>query len=290
MRVFVTGAGGYLGRELVRRLASGGHEVVTRSLRDRAWEPALHGVEVIAHLAGVKERTADAASLNAMIEANISLTQRLLDAARTVGVARVVFASSYRVYGRHTAHELPCTEDSEARPIDAYGMSKWLAEELVRSSGLSHVILRLTNIFGVGETGLVSRDVVWAMIHSAFHDGVIRVQGHGEQTLDLMPLADAGVLMQHAIERLTTERLMLNAGSGVAITVQALAHMIADIFQELYGSTIAIRHVSGNSSGCSRAVTVERMRQWLGPVPQQQLTDALRRDVMAHERALAAVR
>jgi nucleoside-diphosphate-sugar epimerase len=175
-KVLITGAGGFIGRELrahltqhgvahvaaVRKLApadTGAQECV--ALGDFAaadWDETLSGVDAIVHLAGrahvVRDRGANA---TAFVVANVHVTRRLLAAAARAGVRRVVLASTVKVYGETTRPGRPFRAGDPARPHDAYAHSKAEAENVLwqvcRANGMEGVVLRLPLVYGPGVRG-----------------------------------------------------------------------------------------------------------------------------------------
>ncbi len=141
MRVLVTGAGGFVGRELCPLLAQSGH-VVRAALRapdsavpdgasERAvvgdissrteWRDALADVDAVVHLAARVHVMHDSASnADAYLETNTRGTQRLADACVAAGVTRFVFLSSIKVNGEETDGRA-YTETDLPAPKDAYG-------------------------------------------------------------------------------------------------------------------------------------------------------------------------
>jgi len=166
--VLVTGANGFVGRALCEALAASGRRV-KRALRiaqpgvpdavavgdigaDTDWRSALEGVSSVVHLAArthvLRETAAD--SLAEYRRVNLDGTRRLAQQAGRAGVRRLVFVSSIKVNGEVT--ERPFTEDDAPRPEDAYGVSKWEAEQaLVRvagETGLQVAVLRPPLVYG----------------------------------------------------------------------------------------------------------------------------------------------
>lgn len=156
-RYLLTGAAGFIGSHLSETLLAQGHEVVgvdnfdpfySREVKERniaglrkhpqfrfveadvARDPMpLEGVHAIFHLAakpGVRPSLEDP---GAYMEANVTATARLFDAARRNGVMRIVFGSSSSVYGNATP--APFAEDQPAvSPISPYAASKRAGELL----------------------------------------------------------------------------------------------------------------------------------------------------------------
>ncbi len=181
MRVLVTGATGFVGRALVSVLAGGGHEVIAAARDpeyadfaadhegitvrrvadlgpDTDWRSALEGAEAVAHLAArvhvMNDRAAD--SQVEFRRANVAGTRRLAEAAAEAGVRRLVFVSTVKVHGE-TSGATPIRETDDPRPTDAYGHSKWEAEqaltEIAGASDLEAVILRPPLVYGPGAKG-----------------------------------------------------------------------------------------------------------------------------------------
>jgi len=174
--VLVTGAGGFLGREICRswrhrdiriravvRSHTGAVEDAAEVIpigdlltTDRL-DHALAGVDTVIHLAGrvhePRERPADGAAALAMYRrTNVGGTRRVLEAAAAARVRAFVYISSVKAVGER--NESPWTEDVQAHPEDAYGISKLESEAIVRdmarSEGISAAILRLPLVYGPG--------------------------------------------------------------------------------------------------------------------------------------------
>jgi uronate dehydrogenase len=159
-RVLITGAAGRIGRTLrvglkgrysVLRLldvvpqepAESGEELVTVDLNDRAaTEAAMDGVDMVVHLAAIP----DEAPFDDILTGNVTTTYSVFEAARRVGVRRVVFASSNHVTGFYPRGE-PVGPDDPVRPDSFYGVSKVFGEALGRlyadKYGLEVVCLRI---------------------------------------------------------------------------------------------------------------------------------------------------
>jgi nucleoside-diphosphate-sugar epimerase len=145
MRVFVTGASGFIGRNLCELLLRQGHEVVAlyRKPIDAArsevvlgdldnieiWSDQLATVDCVVHLAGRAHILGDQESdpLEAFRKINRDASIRLAEACLERGVRRFVFISSIGVNGNET-HDKAFTEQTEAAPQAPYAIAKYEAE------------------------------------------------------------------------------------------------------------------------------------------------------------------
>ena len=169
--IVVTGSTGFIGRALCA--AASGYRV-TRAVRapvpgDAAavavgelapgtdWRRALEGAQCVVHLAARTHVLSETARdpLSEYRRVNLEGTLRLAEQAAQMGVRRLVFMSSVKVNGEST--QRPFTERDAPRPEDAYGVSKWEAEQalgrLAGTTGLEVVILRPPLVYGPGVKG-----------------------------------------------------------------------------------------------------------------------------------------
>lgn len=178
MRVLVTGPNGFVGRAVCKTLSGTEHSVrETVRTREQAqhlskespggvmgvgdigpetkWDEAVEGIDAVVHLAARVHIMNDASS-NSVDEyhrVNAEGTRRLAQTAAAAGVRRLIYLSTIKVSGEVT-HTTPFTENDEPHPQDAYALSKFEAEEALRSiaqkTGLDVVILRPPLVYGPG--------------------------------------------------------------------------------------------------------------------------------------------
>jgi nucleoside-diphosphate-sugar epimerase len=165
----VTGASGFIGRVLCRRLIDLGvqvcalqrhaaagpwHDCVCVDLAAAAPAPdMLAGVDTVFHLAGDAHAhdLGDAAARHRAV--SVDGTRRLLEACGE-SVERVVFASSVKAMGERTPAQC-LDEDAPARPQSAYGHARREAEELILASAARRhtAVVRLPLVYGPGVRG-----------------------------------------------------------------------------------------------------------------------------------------
>ena len=130
MKVTVTGSSGFVGSRFLEYNA-GKFTFLRLSLRDYAIDEIdLSNVGAIVHLAG-KAHQMKAIDDNVYFHVNFEMTKAFADKAKKQGVPLFIFVSSVKVYG--DKDDLFVNEDSECKPTDAYGKSKLMAEEYLRS-------------------------------------------------------------------------------------------------------------------------------------------------------------
>lgn len=169
-RVLITGASGFLGQALSRRLRADGYSVTALSrhapadlgepwVQVKRYEdggPLLEGHDCVVHLAARVHVMKDAA-LDPLAEfraVNVDLTLLLAQRAVQAGVRRFIFISSVKVNGEETELDRPFTVDDTPRPQDPYGVSKMEAEQVLQDlaahTGLEVVIIRPPLVYGPG--------------------------------------------------------------------------------------------------------------------------------------------
>jgi nucleoside-diphosphate-sugar epimerase len=179
-RIAVTGAAGLVGRHLLPALTE--HPEVERVVgldvreperRPRAVEfhrvdiagtqlrPLLEGVDVLVHLAGVVDPVPDEAL---MARVNVEGTRRVLDAAASVGVRRIVRVSSATVYGAWPNNPVPLTEAAPLRPnphfspaVQGAEVERLLAAWRDEHPGVTVTTLRAAPVVGPGAERLPAR-------------------------------------------------------------------------------------------------------------------------------------
>ncbi|MEM7435728.1 MAG: dTDP-4-dehydrorhamnose reductase [Myxococcota bacterium] len=142
----VTGAGGMLGRSWTRRLeASGaGHLAAPRSLLDITDDDAVartvtKGTRWVINCAAWTDVDGAEAEVEAANEANGHAVGRLATRCKEVGAALVHYSTDYVFDGRANR---PYLTDHRRNPVNAYGRSKALGEELLESSGVDFLLVR----------------------------------------------------------------------------------------------------------------------------------------------------
>lgn len=307
MRAIVTGAAGFIGSNLCASLLDAGEDVVgidcltdyypperkranLEPLRGRArfelHEQDLCEVDLAAilqpgdlvfHLAaqpGV--RRSWGSEFEVYTTQNVLATQRLLEAAREVGVARIVYASSSSIYG--DAESYPTSELATPRPISPYGVTKLAGEHLCmlyqQKFEVPTVALRYFTVYGPGQRP----DMAFSrFIDSALEGSPITVFGDGNQVRDFTFVGDV-VRATIAAARVGTEGRVYNVAGGAETTVLE----VIETLREVLGRPVEIDHrppVPGDAwrTGADTA----RAREELGYEPTVSLQRGLELQVEA---------
>ncbi len=193
MRVVVTGATGFIGGHVARRLAAAGHEVVGTGRRETAsttdagayvqWDlgdpaappPAeLHGADAVVHTAA---HVADWGRESTFQRVTVDGTRRLIAAC---GGARLIVVGSASVYDPFRGHLAAREEEA---PVDryrsAYGRAKADQERLLERERPDALILRPHAVYGAGDRTLLPRLV------AARRRGRLLLPGGGRQPMSV---------------------------------------------------------------------------------------------------------
>lgn len=176
-KILVTGGAGYIGSHTCKALARRGYQpVVFDSLENGhrgavKWgdfesgdllEPAglgrvfeRHGVAAVVHFAAYAYVGESVLAPAAYYRNNVVGSMNLLDAMRSSGVEAVVFSSTCATYG--VPRRTPISEDQSQQPINPYGRSKLMIEQLLedycRAYGMRACSLRYFNAAGADPDG-----------------------------------------------------------------------------------------------------------------------------------------
>ena len=191
MKVLVTGGVGYIGSHTCLELLRSGNDVAVVDNLDNGNEEALIRVQrlsnrtlefyqcdvrdahaldevfdkfkpdAVIHFAGLKAVGESVAEPARYYDVNVGGTATLLGAMERAGCANIVFSSSATVYGE--PQYLPCDENHPLSPINPYGRTKLMGENLIQDwssakKGRRAVVLRYFNPVGADASGLIGED------------------------------------------------------------------------------------------------------------------------------------
>ncbi|MEO8503113.1 MAG: NAD-dependent epimerase/dehydratase family protein [Acidobacteriota bacterium] len=241
MRIFVTGAGGFVGRHLVRHLRARGH-VVSGSfvgVRPEHLEIELFEADVLApaalaeafqtatpdaivHLAGLSHVGESWQRPGEYFQVNVQGTENVLNAAAGL---RLLLASSAEVYGPVPEAEQPLREDRQVDPRTPYALTKSAAELLALRRGAT--VARVFNLIGPGQSptfALPAFAAQLAAIRSVERDPVLRV-GNLAARRDFVHVEDGAAGLALLVEkgrRGEIYNLALGASRSIAEALDSL--------------------------------------------------------------------
>lgn len=184
MRVLVVGGAGYIGSHAVKMLAEIGHTPVVVDNLSRGHRRAIpqgvpfyhlsvgevepikdilkkHSVECVMHFAALAYVGESVEKPLMYYDNNVAATVRLLQAMAAAGVEQLVFSSTCATYGEPAT--IPITEEVPQRPINPYGRSKLMVEQILADYAASHpqfsyAALRYFNVAGAARDGTLGED------------------------------------------------------------------------------------------------------------------------------------
>jgi len=183
----------------------------------------LHDVNGVFHLAAEKHRPS-LDSPRQLVLTNVLGTRDVIEAARAVGIRKLVFSSSLYAYGRMAGP--PMVETETCHPHTLYGTTKLAGENLVeaaeRRGEFAAVCLRYFFVYGPRQyVGTGYKSVVVANFERLRRNEPPIIHGDGTQSLDYSHVNDIARATVLAMSKEVTGRV-INVGSGRALSVNEL--------------------------------------------------------------------
>ena len=239
MRVLVSGATGFLGGHLVRRLHIEGHAVCALGrnpvrlaeltpFADRILQHDLAApvcapnleLDAIVHTAALSSPWG---AREAFERANVDGTRHMIELARSSGARRFILISSPSVYFRFADQEALSESSPLPGPVNAYAATKRQAEMLVEAADdLDAVILRPRGLYGKGDTALLPR------LLNAASKGPLPLLRDGVAATDLTHVDDVVSAIMAALNAASgLPQRVFNISGGVALPVREVAEAAA---------------------------------------------------------------
>ena len=255
-RVFVTGAAGFIGANLVRRLLARGVDQVTvydnfstgkrwhldayaddsrlrvivGNVRDLpTLQGAIEGHDVVFHLASNSDIAKAADSPLIDFEDGTQLTQYVLEAMRLTGIKRILFTSGSGVYGDVPPEPIP-ENYPDMRPISTYGAQKLASETLI--SAYCHMfdfkgsVTRFANVVGPLMTHGVTHDFIRKLMANPKS---LRILGDGRQTKPYIHVDDIISAQFMLADKQVASYDCFNVGPNDQLTVKDIADLVVDL-------------------------------------------------------------
>jgi len=307
LKHLITGAAGFIGSNLAKKLLAAGEEVIgidcftdyySRDLKERNIETILDNsnftflekdllktdlqnllkdVDYIYHQAaqaGVRSSWGE--DFEIYNQNNILLTQKLLEAAKDAeNLKKFVYASSSSVYG--DTDQLPMQEDNRLQPVSPYGVSKLAGENLAylyyKNFKVPTVSLRYFTVYGEGQRP----DMAFHIFIKAFlTGGKINIFGDGKQSRNFTYVGDIARANILAAKKAPAGEIINIGGSGRGIVLNETL----DLIKELTNCETEINYtekVKGDVKHTS--ADTSKAEKLLGYQPRVSFEEGLEREV-----------
>jgi NADH dehydrogenase len=220
VKILVTGGTGFVGWQIVRAAVTAGHEVVSLSrgvqrgshvypvrnvhidlVRPDGLLEALAGVGGVVHAAGIlrEQRGQD------LERAHVGATANLVEACRRAGVGKIIHLSTLGVH---------------AKAPEAYLRSKWEAERIIETCGLSYTIFRPSLVFGAGDR------VVSQLLTVCRYSPIIPLLGDTDARVQPIWVGDVATAALRALKDRSTDGAIYELGGPESMTIADVVETI----------------------------------------------------------------
>ena len=262
MKIVITGGCGYLGSNIAKRLLSAGHEILiienfSTSVRNELKDCQIvkcditnpkelenlkaTGYDVLLHLAAQSSGPKSFDIPDIDIKINILGTLNMINWCRDNDIKRILFASSFVVYGDNTNTEI-LSENEICNPKSIYALSKYASEQLLKiyaePLGIQWNALRMFNIYGPGQD--LSRNdqgMVSIFLNIVRNNNYVGVQGSLDRFRDFIYIDDVVQGWELCLLNNEFPNQIYNLGSGVKTHLSSLI----DSLIEAYGKTNQVK-------------------------------------------------
>lgn len=235
MKILVTGGSGFVGGRLVSRLQEAGHDVsvldvkpstlgegrgFVGDIRDlEQCRRAMRGVDVVYHLAALYRDDVRPRELYQQV--NVDGTRNIVAAASELGIQRIIFTSSFSVYGLDDAGK---SEEGALTPVNEYGRTKMEGERILfdwqrGAPGRVVSMIRPSVIFGEGNRGNV-----WTLVNQ-IHRGRFVMIGAGANRKSMAYVGNVVEFLLFLLENDTGPATVFNYADKPDLEV----HRIVDV-------------------------------------------------------------
>ncbi|WP_251440961.1 NAD-dependent epimerase/dehydratase family protein [Veillonella intestinalis] len=295
MNICVTGGAGFIGSHLVDRLIEQGHKVLVidnlstgcrEYVNPKAQfvEMDIRDRELVSLLAEFKPTYIFHEAAQTMVptsmedpafdcDVNLMGLINVLNACRSVGVAKIIMPSSAAVYG--DLETLPLTETMIGHPSSFYGLTKLTTESYLRlyyeAFGLPYICFRYANVYGPrqghgGEGGVIS-----IFCEQLQKQQDITIFGDGEQTRDFVYVDDVVAANLKALEKPDLTGV-INVSTEVGTSLNELVAQ----FKTIVGHDFAVHYEAERAGDIKHSLlSTKKMMTELNYLPKINLTTGL---------------
>ncbi len=248
--IAVTGASGFLGRVVLRKLIQKGYRV---TVLDSSGSTYPEGVQVVSgnlfkktdyskltanstvliHLAGQIEQ-----GKTTMLQGNTDTTRNLLRSLSKSPIKKIIFASSVAVYG--SSQTKIFDESATCKPDTEYGKSKLRAEKLIVNwssrNDKKYAILRFFSLYGYENR----KGFVYKLFMHLFDSSEVLITGDGKQERDLVWVEDAADAIILALKRNVSGVYNIGTGKNYSLL------RIIDLMEKIANKKCHIKFVMGD--------------------------------------------